>query len=71
MEGPKTLNFFFLTIERTKQAGETFHRIIISSHFMPVSASFHSGKNSSQLGYMVVTTSGHGQDIGVVLFQSP
>lgn len=38
---------------------------------MPDSASFHSSKNSSQLGYMVVTTSGHGQDIGVVLFQSP
>lgn len=71
MEGPKTLNFFFLTIERAKEVGETCHRIIISSHFMPDSASFHSSNNSSQLEYMMETTSGHRQDIGVALFQCP
>lgn len=38
---------------------------------MSDSESFHSSNNSSQLGYMVVTTSGHRQDTGVVLFQHP
>lgn len=71
MEGPKPLNFFFLTIGRAKEVGQTCHRIVISSHFMPDSASFHSSNHSSQLGYMMVTTSGHRQDTGVVLIQCP